>query len=167
MKLTVKTSVNERHNVHYYTKFDIESEKPEVEDHFGALTGTRIAEVLPVYPDLSTTNRYTPDGEHWYELWSAKELIDEEDETQYDYLYIAVPVEPESDPKTYYLPTAAYWDTAFADSDPVCVDRKEAERLYSDWYGEYGANYDDTTGFDDLWREADEDEIAEYGTYDS
>lgn len=72
-----------------------------------------------------------------------------------------------ADPKPYYLPTSAYWDTAFADSDPVCVDRKEAERLYSDWYGEYGANYDGTTEFDDLWREADADEIAEYGTYDS
>ena len=69
--------------------------------------------------------------------------------------------------KTYYLPTADYWDTAFADSDPICVDRKEADRLYRDWYGEYGADYDDRTDFDDLWREADEDEIAEYGTYDS
>lgn len=165
MKLTVKTRVNEHHNIQYYTKFDIESEKPEVEDHFGALTGTRIAEVLPVYPDLNTTNRYTPDGENWYELWSAKELIDEEDETQYDYLYIAVPVEPESDPKPYYLPTNDHWHFVFQNVEPICIDREEAERLFDEWYGEYGADIGDE--FDDLWREADEDEIAEYGTYDS
>lgn len=69
--------------------------------------------------------------------------------------------------KTYYLPTSEYWDTAFGSSEPVCVDRKEADRLYRDWYNEYGANYDEKTAFDDLWREADDDEIAEYGTYDS
>lgn len=69
--------------------------------------------------------------------------------------------------KTYYLPTSEYWDTAFFDSEPVCIDLKEAERLYSEWYEEYGANYEENTEFDDLWREADEEEIEEYGTYDS
>jgi hypothetical protein len=55
--------------------------------------------------------------------------------------------------KTYYLPTASYWDTAFFNSEPICIDLKEAERLYDEWYGEYGAN--------------SEEEIEEYGTYDS
>lgn len=164
-KIRVKTSVSEYTNTNYYTTFEIIDEKPEPEDEFNKFNGTRIAEVLPVYPDLSTTNRYTPDGEHWYELWSVKKLIDEEDETQYDYLYIAVPVEPESDPKPYYLPTSAYWDSAFGSQFPVCIDHEEAERLLYEWHGLPGAN--DDMEFDDLWREADEDEIAEYGTYES
>ena len=69
--------------------------------------------------------------------------------------------------KTYYLPTAAYWDTAFFNSEPICIALKEAERLYDEWYSEYGANYGEETEFDDLWREASEEEIEEYGTYDS
>lgn len=69
--------------------------------------------------------------------------------------------------KVYYLPTAEYWDTAFFDSEPICIDLKEAERLYDEWYSEYGANYEENTEFDDLWREADDEEIEEYGTYDS
>lgn len=69
--------------------------------------------------------------------------------------------------KTYYLPTAAYWDTAFFNSEPICIDLKEAERLYDEWYGEYGANSEEEIEFDDLWCEASEEEIEEYGTYDS
>ena len=41
---------------------------------------------------------------------------------------------------------------------PICVDRKEAERLTREW------NEED---FDEVWREASEDEISEYGRYDS
>lgn len=45
---------------------------------------------------------------------------------------------------------------------PICVDRKEADRLMREWY-----NPDDAPDFDDVWREADEDDIASYGRYDS
>ena len=41
---------------------------------------------------------------------------------------------------------------------PVCVDRKEAERLAREW------NKED---FDEVWREATENEIAVYGRYDT
>lgn len=94
MKLKVKTSVNEYHNIHYYTTFEIEYDKPETEDSFGMMTGTRISDVFPVYPDLSTTNIYTPDHENFFELWGAKVLTDEEDESQFEFRYIAVPVDP-------------------------------------------------------------------------
>lgn len=69
--------------------------------------------------------------------------------------------------KTYYLPTDTNWDSVFFNAEPICIDRKEAERLYNEWYGEYGANYGEETEFDDLWREASEEEIKKYGSYDS
>lgn len=72
---------------------------------------------------------------------------------------------PESDPKPYYLPNSDNWDSFFGSESPVCIDREEAERLLYEWHGLPGTN--DDMEFDDLWREADEDEIAEYGTYDS
>lgn len=95
MKIRVKTSVNEYYNTNYYTAFDVEYTKPEVEDKFGTMTGTRIAEVFPVYPDLSLNNVYSPDFENFFELWGVKALTDEDDETQYDIMYVAVPVEAE------------------------------------------------------------------------
>lgn len=69
--------------------------------------------------------------------------------------------------RTYYLPNSDDWNVYYGTEAPVCVDRKEAERCFREWYGPYGANHDDTTEFDDIWREANADEIAEYGTYDS
>ena len=39
--------------------------------------------------------------------------------------------------KTYYFPINP--DTAFGNSAPVCVDKKEAERLMREWYGPYSA----------------------------
>lgn len=164
MKIKVKTSVNEYSNTHYYTTFEVDYTKPEVEDEFWARTGTRICEVFPVYPDLSTSNVYSPDPGTAFELWGAKVLIDEEDESQYDIRYIAVPVEIEPEP--YYLPTAEYWDSAIGSGEPVCIDREEAERLYNEWHGLYGANNMDEVAFDDIWREATEAEIIEYGVAD-
>jgi hypothetical protein len=41
---------------------------------------------------------------------------------------------------------------------PVCVDRKEAERLTREW------NKED---FDEIWREANDEEIAKFGRYDT
>lgn len=70
----------------------------------------------------------------------------------------------ESD-KTYYLPTADHWHFVFQNAEVICIDREEAERLYNEWYGDYGADIGDE--FDDLWREADADEIEEYGVYNS
>lgn len=67
--------------------------------------------------------------------------------------------------KTYYFPINP--DTAFGNSDPVCVDKKEAERLMREWYGPYSADPRDDIEFNDIWREATDDEIAEYGTYDT
>ena len=67
--------------------------------------------------------------------------------------------------KKYYFPINP--DTAFGNSDPVCVDKKEAERLMREWYGPYSATPSDDIKFEDLFREATADEISEYGTYDS
>lgn len=96
-KLRVKTKVDEYHNTHYYTTFDIEYEKPEVEEEFSPRTGTRISEVFPVIADLHLDNIYSPDSTSFFELWGVKILTDEEDESCFDYRYIAVPFEPEYD----------------------------------------------------------------------
>ena len=96
-KIRVKTRVNEYTNTHYHTTFDIEYDKPEVEEEFSPRTGTRIAEVFPVYPDLQCSNIYSPDHCSFFELWGVKILTDEEDASCVDYRYIAVPVEPELD----------------------------------------------------------------------
>ena len=69
--------------------------------------------------------------------------------------------------KTYYLPSAVFWDTAFFDREPVCLDRKEAERIYDEWYGEFGEDCDVPCEFDDLFWEVTEDEIEEYDVFDS
>ena len=61
--------------------------------------------------------------------------------------------------KTYYL--LRDFD-GYGSEFPVCVDRKEAERLIREWY-----NTDDAPDFNEVWREADEYDIASYGHYDS
>lgn len=45
---------------------------------------------------------------------------------------------------------------------PVCVDRAEAERLCREWNDGIHA-----LDFDEIWREASEEEIAKYGRYDT
>lgn len=67
--------------------------------------------------------------------------------------------------KTYYLPTSENWDTVFWSDEPICIDREEAERLLYEWHGLPGDNTD--VAFDELWREATDEEIDEYGKYDS
>lgn len=68
--------------------------------------------------------------------------------------------------KTYYLPTDEYFNSAFGNTSPVCVDQAEAIRLLEEWHGVQGDNNPDIT-FEDVWREAIPEEIAEYGVYDS
>lgn len=58
--------------------------------------------------------------------------------------------------KTYYLPTTD-WDTFFGNQHPVCIDEAERNRLASEWGMDVNEDF----------REATEDEITEYGVYDS
>jgi hypothetical protein len=58
--------------------------------------------------------------------------------------------------KTYYLPTTD-WDAFFGNQYPVCIDETERNRLAAEW------NMD----IEEDFREATDDEIAEYGVYDS
>lgn len=63
--------------------------------------------------------------------------------------------------KTYYF--AVNPDAAYGGGDPICVDRAEAERLIREWYhGE-----DETPEFEDVWSEASDSQISEYGVYDT
>ena len=58
--------------------------------------------------------------------------------------------------KPYYLPTTD-WDTFFGNQSPVCIDEAERDRLASEWGMDVNEDF----------REATEDEIAEYGVYNS
>ena len=95
-KIRVKTGINEYHNIHCYTAFEIVDKKPEIEDAFNDFTGTRIADVFPVCADLHLNNIYTPDNENYFTLWGVKILTDEEDMSCVEYEYYAVP-EPDED----------------------------------------------------------------------
>ena len=61
--------------------------------------------------------------------------------------------------KTYYILRDL---DGYGSEYPICVDRAEAERLMREWY-----NPDDTPDFDEVWKEATEEDIAKYGRYDS
>lgn len=59
---------------------------------------------------------------------------------------------------TYYFPDFDIHESFFGNGDPICVDAAEIERLAVEWE------------FPDLMEhmhEASEDEINEYGVYDS
>lgn len=61
--------------------------------------------------------------------------------------------------KTYYFPNSEHIDRIFGGVMPVCIDKEEVDRLYSDgdeWENIYSQVH-----------EATDDEIAEYGVYDS
>ena len=58
--------------------------------------------------------------------------------------------------KKYYLPTCN-WNNFFGSADVVCIDKTERDRLAMEW------NLDPVNDF----READSDEIEQYGVYDS
>ena len=62
--------------------------------------------------------------------------------------------------KTYYFPNAEHSDAFFGGQSPVCVDAAELDRLAADW----GLDDDELRA---QVHEASEDEIAEYGVYDS
>lgn len=63
--------------------------------------------------------------------------------------------------KTYYF--AVNPDTAYGGDNPICVDRREANRLIREWY----CGEDETPEFEDVWSEASDSEISEYGVYDT
>lgn len=50
---------------------------------------------------------------------------------------------------------------SYGSSAPVCVTRESAEELMRSWYA-----MTDAPEFDEIWREADTDDIAKYGTED-
>lgn len=58
----------------------------------------------------------------------------------------------------YYLPTDDNWLTVFTNCSPCCITRSEAEYLLREW-----RNFDDNRNFDELWREASDEEISNYG----
>ena len=66
-----------------------------------------------------------------------------------------VPADEANEKKTYYI--LRDFD-GYGSEYPVCVDRAEAERLVRAW---------DKEDFDEIWREATEEEIAKYGRYDT
>ena len=58
--------------------------------------------------------------------------------------------------KIYYLPTTD-WTTFYGSGDIVCIDEAERNRLAREW----GMDPDED------FREADADEIEQYGVYES
>ena len=62
--------------------------------------------------------------------------------------------------KTYYFPNGEYNDEFFGGSDAVCVDIEEVQRLACEW----GMTTDELMA---RLHEATEDEIAEYGVYNT
>lgn len=71
-------------------------------------------------------------------------------------LDVMVPADEEITlPKIYYILTDM---EGYGSEYPVCVDRAEAERLVRAW---------DKEDFNEIWREASEEEIAKYGRYDT
>lgn len=66
--------------------------------------------------------------------------------------------------KKYYFPNDEHIDSVFGGSELICLDRKEVDRLAREWKRDFGTTLAET------WRgfhEADKNEIAEYGVYDS
>lgn len=62
--------------------------------------------------------------------------------------------------KTYYFPNAEHAEAFFGSQSPVCVDAEELDRLATEW----GMDADELRA---QAHAASEDEIAEYGVYDS
>lgn len=68
--------------------------------------------------------------------------------------------------RAYYLPVGDL-NEFFGSAAPICMDDQEASRLYDEYHGIKGANDADDVPFDEVFREASDDEIKRYGTYDS
>lgn len=62
--------------------------------------------------------------------------------------------------KTYYFPDTEHYDAFFGASTPICVDLTELERLARGWEINFAELLDQV-------HEAGDDEITEYGVYDS
>lgn len=62
--------------------------------------------------------------------------------------------------KTYYFPNTEHYDAFFGASIPICVDLAELERLACGWEIDFDELLDQV-------HEAGDDEITEYGVYDS
>lgn len=62
--------------------------------------------------------------------------------------------------KTYYFPNSEHADAFFGGQSPVCVDAEELDRLAACW----GMEPDELRA---QVHEASDDEISEYGAYDS
>ncbi len=62
--------------------------------------------------------------------------------------------------KTYYIADDEHADSIYLSQHPVCIDLVEVERLAMEW------NMTTSQALD-MMHEADADEIAEYGVYDS
>lgn len=61
--------------------------------------------------------------------------------------------------KTYYIAKSEHYDSVYYDQDPVCVTIEEIRSLANGW----GEDFDETF---ELFREADDDDIAEWGISD-
>lgn len=62
--------------------------------------------------------------------------------------------------KTYYIADSEHSDAIYGDQTPICIDLAEVERLAREW--------DITTEeLLEQMHEADEDEIAKFGAYNS
>lgn len=68
--------------------------------------------------------------------------------------------------RCYYLPVGELTDF-FGSANPVCMDDQEASRLYDEFHGPKGADDAADFPFDEVFREATDEEIKRYGTYDS
>lgn len=62
--------------------------------------------------------------------------------------------------KTYYFPDTEHYDAFFGASIPICLDLTELERLAHGWEIDFDELLDQV-------HEAGDDEITEYGVYDS
>lgn len=90
-------------------------------------------------------------GDNLYDVWRRKGW--REDALIWGKVSNSIPEELEM--KTYYILKDM---GGYGSEYPICIDRKEAERLTREW------NKED---FDEIWREASDEEIAKFGRYDT
>lgn len=68
--------------------------------------------------------------------------------------------------KKYYISDPENFDSIFGSENPICIDKKELNRLCHEWanYDENGHTPEDIAA---LFHEATNAEIKKYGVYDS
>jgi len=160
-----------RHNNGYTYLFAIDEENEHAEIFY--MDGS---DDFPVLSDEQEITAYLSKIAPYIDQWSgADDEMDGEkltdflawlksDENNYDVcdaeIEIAEMVESaRAEMKTYYILTDM---EGYGSEYPVCVDRAEAERLCREWNDGIHA-----LDFDEIWREASEEEIAQYGRYDT